>query len=88
VDQVFKLDNLRARVNQARTGAEALGRMVEVHAAYSPRIDALVHILEAHQYQDPAVSAAQRDRLDFGEQRTARSAAVGSCADLTWLSDL
>lgn len=48
MDQAFKLDNLRARVNEAPIGAEALERMVEVHAAYSPRIDALVHILEAH----------------------------------------
>jgi hypothetical protein len=42
--------------------------MVEVPAAYSPRIDALTRILEAHQDQDPAVAAALRDCLDFGER--------------------
>ena len=64
-DQAFKLDDLLARVTEARNGVEALDRMVEVHAAYSPRIDALARTLEAHQYQDPAVAAALRDRLDF-----------------------
>jgi AcrR family transcriptional regulator len=48
VDQAFSLADLLARVDQARTGVEALDRMVEVHAAYSPRIDALTRILEAH----------------------------------------
>jgi AcrR family transcriptional regulator len=78
VDQAFKLDDLLARVDEARTGVEALERMVEVHAAYSPRIDALVRILEAHQYQDPAVSAALRDRLDF--RRAAHRAVIARIA--------
>ena len=77
-DQAFKLADLLARVNQAPTGAEALGRMVEVHAAYSPRIDALARILEAQQYQDPAVSAALRDRLDF--RRAAHRAVIARIA--------
>jgi AcrR family transcriptional regulator len=67
-DQAFKLGDLLARVTGARTGVEALDRMVEVHAAYSPRIDALAHTLEAHQYQDPAVAGdPQRDRGQAGE---------------------
>jgi AcrR family transcriptional regulator len=77
-DQAFKLGDLLARVNEAPTGVEALERMVEVHAAYSPRIDALARVLEAHQYQDPAVSAALRDRLDF--RRAAHRAVIARIA--------
>jgi AcrR family transcriptional regulator len=84
-DQEFKLGDLLARVTGARTGAEALDQMVEVHAAYSPRIDALARILEAHQYQDPAVAAALRDRLDFRRAAhrgvIARIAAEGDLAN-------
>jgi AcrR family transcriptional regulator len=84
-DQAFKLDDLLAHVTQASSGAEALQRMVEVHAAYSPRIDALARTLEAHQYQDAAVAAALRDRLDFRRAAhravIARIAAEGDLAD-------
>jgi AcrR family transcriptional regulator len=84
-DQALKLGDLLTRVDEARTGAEALERMVEVHAAYSPRIDALARVLEAHQYQDPAVSAALRDRLDFRQAAhravIARIAAEGDLAN-------
>lgn len=77
-DQAFKLGDLLARVTEARTGEEALERMVEVHAAYSPRIDALVRTLEARQYQDPAVAAALRDRLAF--RRAAHRAVIARIA--------
>jgi len=77
-DHAFKLGDLLARVTEAPSGVEALQRMVEVHAAYSPRIDALVGILEAHQYQDPAVAAALRDRLDF--RRAAHRAVIARIA--------
>lgn len=84
VDQAFQLGDLLAAVNQAPTGAEALERMVEANAAYWPRIDAITRVLEAHQYQDPAVSAALRDRLDFRRAAhravTARLAAEGDLA--------
>jgi AcrR family transcriptional regulator len=78
VDQAFKLDNLLARVNEAPTGVEALERMVKAARAYSPRIDALVHVLEAHQYQDPAVPAALRNRLEF--RRAAHRAVIARIA--------
>jgi len=55
-DEALKLGDLLARVTEAPTGVQALERMVEVHATYSPRIDALARILEAHQCQDPAVA--------------------------------
>ena len=77
-DQALKLGDLPARVIEAPTGAEALDRMVEVHATYSPRIDALVRILEAHQHQDPAVAAALRDRL--GIRRAAHRAVIARIA--------
>jgi AcrR family transcriptional regulator len=77
-DQAFQLDDLLARVSQARTGVEALERMAEVNAAYWPRVDAITRVLEAHQYQDPAVSAALRDRLDF--RRSAHRAVIARIA--------
>jgi AcrR family transcriptional regulator len=77
-DQVLKLGDLLARVNEAPTGIEALERMVEAHATYSPRIDALARVLEAHQYQDAAVSAALRDRLNF--RRAAHRAVIARIA--------
>jgi hypothetical protein len=52
--------------------------MVEAHATYSPRIDALARVLEAHQYQDAAVSAALRDRLNF--RRAAHRAVIARIA--------
>lgn len=57
---------------------EALERMVEVNTAYWPRIDAITRVLEAQQYQDPAVSAALRDRLDF--RRAAHRAIIARIA--------
>ncbi len=43
-----------------------------------PRFDALARVLEAHQYEDPAVSAALRDRLDF--RRAAHRAVIARIA--------
>jgi AcrR family transcriptional regulator len=77
-DQALNLGELLARVTEARTGAEALERMVEAHATYSPRIDALARLLEADQYQDPAVAAALRDRLNF--RRAAHRAVIARIA--------
>lgn len=77
-DQAFNLGDLLMWVTQAPSGAEALQRMVGVHAMYSPRIDALTRILEAHQYQDSAVAAALRDRLNF--RRAAHRAVIARIA--------
>jgi len=84
-DQAFKLGDLLAQVTAARNGVEALERMVQVHAAYSPRIDALARTLEAHQHQDPAVAAALRDRLDF--RRAAHRAVIARIAAEGHLAD-
>jgi len=84
-DQAFKLGDLLARVTEAGSGVEALERMVEAHAAYSPRIDAVTRTLEADQYQDRAVAAALRDRRDSRRAAhravIARIAAQGDLAD-------
>ena len=62
-DDMLGLGALAKRVWAASTGVAALDRMIEVHAAYAPRIDAVARVLEAH-HQDPALAAAWRDRMD------------------------
>jgi AcrR family transcriptional regulator len=84
-DQKLELGELLARVSNAGSGVEALERMVESHAVYSPRIDAVARALEADQYRDEAVAAALRDRLDFRRaahrEVIARIAAEGMLAE-------
>lgn len=84
-DRELHLDDLLGPVTHARSGVQAMERMVELHAAYSPRIDALARLLESHQYTDPAVAAALRDRLDIRRAAhkavIARVAAEGDLAD-------
>jgi AcrR family transcriptional regulator len=78
VDETLKLHELLARVDQAKTGVQALERMVEVHAVYAPRIDAAARALEAHQSHDAAVAAALRDRLNL--RRAAHRAVIARIA--------
>jgi AcrR family transcriptional regulator len=84
-DQTLELGALLAGVREAVSGVEALERMVDAHAAYSPRIDAVARALEAEQYRDEAVAAALRDRLDFRRaahrEVIARLAAEGALAE-------
>lgn len=84
-DQALELGALLAGVREAESGVEALERMVEAHAAYSPRIDAAARALEGEQYRDEAVAAALRDRLDFRRaahrEVIARLAAEGALAE-------
>ena len=63
-DGELDLPELMTWVRNADSGVEALDRIVEVHAVYSPRIDAAARALEADQHRDEAVAAALRDRLD------------------------
>jgi AcrR family transcriptional regulator len=85
VDETLELGALLARVEEAKSGVEALGRMVELHAVYSPQVDAAARALEARQAQDPEVAAALRDRLEFRRAAhrkvIARIAAEGDLAD-------
>jgi AcrR family transcriptional regulator len=84
-DRTLELGALLAGVREAVSGVEALERMVDAHAAYSPRIDAVARALEAEQYRDEAVAAALRDRLDFRRaahrEVIARLAAEGALAE-------
>ena len=68
-----------ARVRGATSGVDALDRIVEVHAAYSPRIDAIARALEADQHRDEAVAAALRDRLSV--RRAAHREVIVRIAD-------
>lgn len=57
---------LRRLDDAVKRDEQACGELShEVNAAYWPRVDAVTRVLEAHQYQDPAVAAALRDRLDL-----------------------
>jgi AcrR family transcriptional regulator len=84
-DQTLELGALLAGVREAESGVEALERMVDAHAAYSPRIDVVARALEAEQYRDEAVAAALRDRLDFRRaahrEVISRLAAEGALAE-------
>jgi AcrR family transcriptional regulator len=78
-DKELQLGELLARVRNADSGVAALERIIEVHAAYSPRIDAAARALEADQYRDEAVAAALRDRLDV--RRAAHREVIARIAD-------
>ena len=78
-DRELQLDELMARVRNADSGVEALDRIVEVHAAYSPRIDAAARALEADQHRDEAVAAALGDRLEV--RRAAHREVIARIAD-------
>lgn len=84
-DRSLELDELLAPVRDTSSAVEALDRIVEMHAAYSPRIDAIARALEADQDRDEAVAAALRDRLDVRREAhrevIARIAGEGLLAD-------
>jgi hypothetical protein len=41
-----------------------LRRTVALHSTYSAKVDSVARVLEAAQYQDPALGAAWRDRMN------------------------
>ena len=84
-DRELQLDALMARVRNADSGVEALDRIVDVHAAYSPRIDAIARALEADQYRDDGVATALRDRLDV--RRAAHRDVIERIADEGMLAE-
>lgn len=85
VGETLNLGAMLARVEEASSGIEALRRMVEVHAVFTPQIDAAARALEARQEQDPDVASALRDQLKLrhaAHRRViARIAAEGDLAD-------
>ncbi len=62
LDETLGLEELVDHVFDAPTGAEALERIVEMHSIFSPKIDSVVRVLEAAQYDDEALAAAWRNR--------------------------
>ena len=62
MDEILGLEEFVAHVFDAPTGAEALERMVKMHSIFSPKIDSVVRVLEAAQYEDEALAAAWRNR--------------------------
>lgn len=79
MDENLGVEEPVARVFDAPTGAEALERAVELHGAYTPKVDAVARVLEAAQYQDEALAAAWRDRMD--NRRIAHRAIIQRIAD-------
>lgn len=55
---------LLAHVFAAESGVEMLRRAVALHSTYSAKIDSVARVLEAAQYQDAALGAAWRDRMN------------------------
>lgn len=76
---------LLAHVFAAPTGVEMLRRAVEVHSTYSAKIDSVARALESAQYQDDALRAAWRDRMD--RSRSAHRAIIQRIADEGLLAD-
>ncbi len=63
MDEKLGLEELAAHVFDALPGAEALDRMVELHAIYSPKVESVVRVLQAAQFEDDALAAAWRNRV-------------------------
>lgn len=62
--ETLGFQELLAHVFAAETGIEMLRRTVALHSTYSAKIDSVARVLEAAQYQDSALGAAWRDRMD------------------------
>ena len=65
LDEVLGLGELAAHILDAPTGAEALERMVKALSAFTSKIDSVTQVFDAARYQDEAIAAAWRDRMDF-----------------------
>jgi AcrR family transcriptional regulator len=61
--ETLGFQQLLAHVFAAESGVEMLRRVVALHSTYSAKIDSVARVLEAAQYQDPALGAAWRDRM-------------------------
>ncbi|MPZ92687.1 MAG: TetR family transcriptional regulator [Actinobacteria bacterium] len=76
---------LLAHVFAATSGVEMLRRAVELHSTYNAKIDSVARVLEAAQYQDPALGAAWRERMT--RSRAAHRMIVQRIADEGRLAD-
>lgn len=64
IDESLGSAELKAHMWAAPTGAETLQRWVDVLSTYTGEIDADTRVLEAGQYEDDALAAAWRDRMN------------------------
>ena len=64
MDESLGVEEMAAHVFAAPTGAEMLERTVELYTVLAPRIDRVAQVLEAAQYEDQALAAAWRNRMD------------------------
>lgn len=88
---------MRAHVFGAPSGVESLRRWIETISWYTAKIDVVSYFLESAQYQDPALRAAHRNRMDrrqdilrsiveriAAEGDLAKGWDVGTAADLVY----
>ena len=64
IDKSFGSVKLREHVFGAPTGVESLRRWVETMSWYNAKIDRVTQVMESGQYQDEALAAAWRNRMD------------------------
>lgn len=64
MDETLGMGERVAAVVSAPTGEAATERLMELHQWFNPQIDPVARVLEAAQYQDEALAAAWRDRLE------------------------
>lgn len=76
---------LLAHVFAAESGVEMLRRAVALHSTYSAKIESVARVLEAAQYQDAALGAAWRDRMN--RSRAAHRAIIERIAAEGQLAD-
>jgi AcrR family transcriptional regulator len=79
IDETLGFRELVAPVFAAPTGVEALRRAVELHSTYTSKIDSVAQVLDAAQYEDKALAAAWRNRMDG--RRAAHRAIIQRIAD-------
>jgi AcrR family transcriptional regulator len=63
IDQTGPLPRLSRSVEEARTGVEALDRLMELHATYVPHILRIATVLESARRTDSDAAAAWEDRM-------------------------
>lgn len=68
MDETLDLGALIEKILAAPTGADLIRRTMQAHAGFSATIDNVALILEASQYEDDALGAAWRDRMQFRHQ--------------------
>ena len=85
IDLTLGAVKLRAHVHGAPTGVESLERWIETMSWYTAKIDKVAQVAESTQYEDEALAAAWRDRmnrrLDHLQSITRRIAAEGRLAE-------